>query len=344
MSKSVSRLEFRESFTGLDLDSNSTLLIFDRKLLAVSKEFRAWTRGFKAKYAVDSGEELKDLDQFPKHAKKLAALAGGRPPRTLTVVAVGGGSVGDFAGFFASVYKRGVNLIHIPSTWLAAIDSSHGGKTALNNNRVKNQFGTFYPAQKVILVKSLLLGQPEERVHDAMGEFGKIALIDGGAWTSKLAKSHKAGAELLWKFLKPAIQAKLAVVARDPEEKTGVRQILNLGHTVGHVFETAFGWAHGLSIAQGLFFAIEFSRESGMLSERETAKVRTLLSEKLDLVPIQARLIPAKKFLALLAQDKKRDAKNAVTFIFLRKLGRTERVEVQLDDLLAEAKRQGVVG
>src|SRR5690606_36298588 len=108
------------------------------------------------------GEELKQIKNFPGHIRKISKVLGEANHRGLTIIVVGGGSVGDFGGFVASVYRRGVNLIHIPSTWLAAVDSSHGGKTALNVFSVKNQIGSFYPAKEIYLLEPLLATLPRE--------------------------------------------------------------------------------------------------------------------------------------------------------------------------------------
>ena len=326
------------------LDPSRTLVIFDERLARVSPKFKAWLRRFPFQYGVKSGERLKELESFPDHVARLSKIAEPLSPKTMTVAAVGGGSVGDFAGFFASVYKRGVDLVHMPSTWLAAIDSSHGGKTALNNGRVKNQIGTFYPATRVFLVRSLLLSQPEERVLDAMGELGKIAVIDGGSWVAQLERSDAVGEELLWNFLKPAIQAKLKIVAKDPQEKSGVRQILNLGHTVGHVFEAHYGWSHGRAVAQGLFFAIEMSLSEQKIRPAEAGRALQLLTEKLGLArEIPATKIPTREFLRYLLQDKKKSSANEVTFIVPKRVGKVERVPMKADKIVDEARRQGWV-
>lgn len=327
-----------------EFEPTQTLVIYDRRLEKVSPEFRRWIRHFPHRYAVASGEKLKELREFPLHFEKLADLSTRLTPRTMTVVAIGGGSVGDFAGFFASIYKRGVRLVHIPSTWLAAIDSSHGGKTALNNRRVKNQLGTFYPAQRVLLERSLLEAQPAERIADGMGELGKIAIIDGGPWVQQLEQTRLRGSDLLWKFLKPAIESKLKVVTRDPHEQTGVRQVLNLGHTVGHVFEAHYGWTHGHAVAQGLFFAIEFALERGSLKPKEAGRALSLLTEKLELArEIPAERMSGKDFLQLLNQDKKKTSASAVTFLMPEGFGRVRRIPMEGRWLLAEAKRQGWV-
>ncbi len=325
------------------VDPGQSLVIFDLRLTRVSPEFQAWLRQFPFRYGVRSGEALKDLDAFPGHAKKISRIASSLPSRRMSVIAAGGGSVGDFAGFFASVYKRGVPLVHMPSTWLSAVDSSHGGKTALNANGAKNQFGTFYPAARVVLVRSLLEAQPLERAQEALAELAKIALIDGGAWTHELERTRLRNERLIWKFLPYAIESKLKIVRRDPYEETGIRQLLNLGHTVGHVLEAAYGWAHGRAVAQGLFFALEFSEKRKMLSNQDADRARALLEGPCGLKKATPNPLSEKAFRSLLIQDKKRDARDEITFIFLRKFGKGERVNVAIDDIVHEARRQGLV-
>ena len=320
-------------------------VIYDRYLERISTGFRSWVKSFPHRYGVESGETLKEVEAFPAHFKAMATRCEYLSPRQMTVVVIGGGSVGDFGGFFASVYKRGVDLIHIPTTWLAAIDSSHGGKTALNNGRVKNQLGTFYPARQVILSQKLLCLQPEERVQDAFGELAKIAIIDGGAWTEKLRATRLRGAELLLKFLKPAITAKNAVVAEDPREITGVRQVLNLGHTIGHVFEAFYGWSHGRAITQGLLFSVEMSLERGSMKPKDAEPILRLLTDTFGFareIP-ERGLIPKTAFLKLLLQDKKKTSKTEVTFLMPIRFGVIKRLNVNTDSLLLEAQRQGWV-
>lgn len=357
------------------LDPDCTIVIFDRHLLTVSKEFSSWVKRFPRKYAVRSGEDLKDLAKFSSHAEKLQKLTDDISPRDLVVLAVGGGSVGDFAGFFASVFKRGVALVHMPSTWLAAIDSSHGGKTALNSNGKKNQFGTFYPADEVVLVRSLLFTNSPARVQDAMGELGKIALISGKdsgqgsgrvsgqgpahgfvngfaqEMSNVISKKQLQNNELIWKFLKPAIRAKQCVVAKDPCERQGHRQILNFGHTMGHVFEAEFGWSHGVAVGRGLIFALKFSLEKKLLSKKDFEFAMGFLIHQLGIkdqefaprtaLRMSENFVPRKRFFFLIGADKKKISKNSVTFIFLKKIGEPIRKNISIDALAVEAVRQG---
>ncbi|MCB0368948.1 MAG: hypothetical protein KDD45_05710, partial [Bdellovibrionales bacterium] len=156
-----------------------SILIYD-KYLQKNPSLNKWIEQFSFSLPVKAGENLKQLNQFEKHLLTLLKIVEKAKTKNITIVALGGGSLGDFAGFLASVFKRGVPLIHIPSTWLSAIDSSHGGKTALNVAGYKNQIGTFYPANKIYIIKNLLLTQPQVRLADSMGEVLKTILINGG--------------------------------------------------------------------------------------------------------------------------------------------------------------------
>ena len=112
---------------------------------------------------------------------------------------------------------------------------------------------------------------------DALGELAKIAFIDGGPWVRTLELSKLHGSRLLWKFLKPAIQAKMKVVRKDPREEKGLRQVLNLGHTMGHVLEASLGLSHGAAVAQGLFFALEFSHQRRALKDASFERAMSLM-------------------------------------------------------------------
>lgn len=340
--EAMTRLKFLTTLSAVRL-AQEAVVVYDVRLERVSPEFRAWIRTRPLRMGVVSGEGLKDLSRFPGHVAKFSKIAASVPARRLEVVAIGGGSVGDFAGFLASVYKRGVDLIHVPSTWLAALDSSHGGKTALNVAGAKNQIGTFHPAREVLLVKSLLVSQPEERALDAMAELAKIALIDGGAWAKQLASSRLSGSALIWKFLAPAIKAKMKIVSQDPNEKKGLRQILNFGHTFGHVIEAELGWTHGRSVAQGLFFALELGESMKITNEKEFERAQALLGS-VGLSPERpSRPMSSSAVRSLLTRDKKRDSRGDVTFVFLRRWGRIERKNVAIDRIVDEGVRLGWV-
>ncbi len=324
-----------------------TLLIYDSALARAVPSFEEWTVGFGARYEVRAGEALKELDAFPTHLRTILERTRHFAPPRMTIVVAGGGSVGDFGGFVASILKRGVRLVHLPSTWLSAIDSSHGGKTALNAAGVKNQVGTFYPASEVHLVRALLKGQGEERRRDAEGELAKIALIDGRPWVRKLEAFRGSDESRLWTFLKPAIESKYRVVARDPLETKDIRKILNLGHTLGHVLEAHHGLAHGRAVALGLHFAAHLSRKRGLLRGKEADRVQRLLVENFGINAApggsDAGLdpVPEADFFRLLSGDKKRASLSEVGFVLLAGFGRARLVNVPMRELMDEARAQG---
>lgn len=316
------------------------MLIYDRFLESHSPQIRRWIQRFKYRYPVQAGESLKQLASFPAHFESLLALSAEISPKELCFVSLGGGSVGDFTGFVASTFKRGVGLIHFPSTWLAAMDSVHGGKTALNAGGIKNTIGTFYPASRVYLVKSLLESQPPARQQEALGELAKTALIDGGPWVKRLG--HSPGAltnERLWEFLPDAIRSKMKVVNADPLESNGHRRLLNLGHTLGHVIESHHEIAHGKAVAQGLIFSLLWSGERKLLSAKATQARLRWLKDVFNIVA-EPQPLTQRKFDQLLNQDKKKASSQSVYFIFITSRGcKIEKVHQR--DLIREARRQG---
>lgn len=321
------------------------VLIHDKVLAQKSPAFRTWMKQIKLRYAVEAGEGLKSVDMFPEHIAKITALCENASVKKLTIVVVGGGSVGDFGGFVASILKRGVRLVHLPSTWLAAIDSAHGGKTALNVGGAKNQIGTFYPAAEVILVKPLLFSQPPARTFEAFGELLKIALLHGGPLWSELSKEFEVNADTLWKYLSAAINAKYKIVNKDPEEKSGIRHALNLGHTLGHVLESYYELPHGIAINYGLEFALRWSVEKKIMPVGEYDKLQRqpvaayLLSASADqLLDVKATAL--KEFRRLLLNDKKKTKSETLRFVFLKKPGQVSIQEVPVDDVLVEICRQ----
>lgn len=333
MSFEMPLLKFSKTFPGVSkLEARRSLLIFDQILLG-NPSIRNWIEQFPFRYPVVSGENLKDLRHFPEHMEKILAITDEIAERPLQLICLGGGSVGDFSGFVASVFKRGVDLIQIPSTWLAAIDSAHGGKNALNVGSIKNQIGTFHFPRKIYLIEELLASQPPERAEEALGEALKISLIQGGPLWSRWRNINQWDAKNLWKFLPGLIDAKYKVVKKDPYEKKGIRHVLNLGHTVGHVFEAELGLPHGRAILAGLGFALQWSQHRKFLKSESLLELPFLVDHKKFL----KRLRNSEKYLK---QDKKRIGGGKVRFIFLQQPGKTVIQSVLVNDILAEMKRQ----
>jgi 3-dehydroquinate synthase len=320
------------------------LIVYDKKLARV-EALAKWLKDFPFVYPVTAGEGLKDMYDFSAHVKKIFKMVSPFSARSLCVVGVGGGSVGDFAGFLASVLKRGVPLIHIPTTLLAAMDSAHGGKTALNVGEFKNQIGTFYPADAVLLAKSLFEGLPPLQLQSAGGELAKMALLMGGELFERFKNEFKPDLESIWPLLPLVIESKYQVVAKDPFEQAGERQVLNLGHSLGHALESYYGLAHGVAVGEGLIFALEWSAHQGYFrgAVEETVK---LLEEKVGFLrprefAREHRTMSRSRLGKLIVEDKKLADTRHMNFIFLEKIGVPFRKLVSIDSLLTETQRQG---
>ncbi|MBY0554500.1 3-dehydroquinate synthase [bacterium] len=321
--------------------STETVLFYD-SILAKNKSLKSWINSFPYKIALESGEKLKTLNSFESVLNKISKL---KVPKTtqLTFVALGGGSVGDFTGFIASVYLRGRKLILLPSTWLSAVDSSHGGKTGLNLLNSKNQIGSFYPASTIYICDELLLTQPKARLTESMGEIIKIAVLsDAKLFKNIEDKINGLKQQDILKILPRVIDLKYKIVQRDPQEKNGIRRLLNLGHTMGHVFESNYGWPHGVCVLLGMQFAARWSFAQGSLPQKDFFRI-SMLIDSLDLsVSISEALqkISTAKISTLLSKDKKLTAHSQLDFIFIKKIGSCYRQSVTLQDVLNEVKRQ----
>lgn len=330
---------------GLANKPEKFLIIYDGRLER-NAEFKDWVRKFQFTYKVKAGESLKNIDQFPGHIKKIFKTISPFSSRSLCVVGVGGGTVGDFAGFVASVLKRGLPLIHLPTTLLAAIDSAHGGKTALNVGDLKNQVGSFYPAESVMIVRSFFEDLPPLQIQSALGELAKMALIEGGSLLENLEKSDTLDLECVWKSLPEAIEAKYRWVEKDPYEKSGERQVLNFGHSLGHVLEGYFGIPHGVAVGEGLIFACLWSHHQGYLPLKDKDKALELLIGKLkfqeprDFAKANRQLTES-RLRGFISEDKKLVDTQHLSFVFLERLGQPFTKKVALQSFITETQRQG---
>ena len=333
MSINKSQLIFSLSFQNFS-EIHESLVIVDRKLKN-NNLVQNLIKQSPAVYWVQAGEILKEINFFPKHISKILTIVNQLNVRSLHIVAIGGGSVGDFAGFVSSVLRRGVPLIQIPSTWLAAIDSAHGGKNALNAGDAKNQIGTFHLAKKIIIIKKLLESQPIERAREASGELIKMAFIDGGSWAKELLRNEsEKDSEFLWRYLRPAITAKNRIVNKDFKEQKGYRRILNLGHTVGHIIESAWKIPHGDAVAIGLYFALFASYKKGFISLKKYILLNLLLQKHLKVRNIaKPNKLSKAQFFSRAIKDKKKINLREVDFIFLKDFGRPVRQKIELTDL-----------
>lgn len=245
--------------------------------------------------------------------------------RDCLVIALGGGVIGDLAGFVAATYQRGVGYVQIPTTLLAMVDSSVGGKTGVNHPRGKNMIGAFHQPQAVIADLDVLETLPDREFRAGMAEVIKYALLgdyDFLGWLEDHLESVMArDAKALSFVVERACSNKAAIVAAD-EREAGQRALLNLGHTFGHAIEAALGygeWLHGEAIGAGLCMAAELSERAGWLSPDERRRAETLVSR--TGLPTQAPGgIGSARFREFMARDKKNRG-GALRLVLLRGLG-----------------------
>jgi 3-dehydroquinate synthase len=316
------------------LAAGPIFFIVDERAYRKNLKIKKWLTDAEFVYLVKSGEKLKDLNAFPKHIKKILQITEKLSHRELTLVAVGGGSLGDFSGFVAATLKRGVRFVQVPTTWLSAIDSSHGGKNALNVGSHKNQIGTFYHPDLVYISRAALSSQAAPQHQDALGELYKMALIEGKTtWAKKTITSENIDDTFLWNQLPYAVAAKYKIVNQDPDESMGLRYILNLGHTIGHVMELALNLSHGNAVSAGLKFALWYSFNRNIMSNSEWQKLQSspMLNHctSIGIKPISEHVI-----LKALLNDKKKDSAKLIKFIFLISPGKIKIQAVPITELV----------
>ncbi len=227
------------------------------------------------------GEMHKTLENA---ARVLDVLVSNRFGRDATVLALGGGVVGDLAGFVAACYQRGVALVQVPTTLLAQVDSAVGGKTAVNHPGGKNLIGAFHQPVAVLADTATLATLPPRELRAGLAEVIKYALLCDAAlfeWLeAHLEELLAAKPEALAHVVRRSCELKAMIVGRDEREERGDRALLNLGHTFGHAVESATGyrkWLHGEAVAAGLVMAAAMSRELGLVSPEELVRVHTLI-------------------------------------------------------------------
>ncbi len=226
------------------------------------------------------GEQFKTLDTFNE---VMGALLAGHHGRDTTLVALGGGVIGDLTGFAAACYQRGVPFIQVPTTLLAQVDSSVGGKTAVNHPLGKNMIGAFYQPQVVLIDTLCLQTLPEREFAAGLAEVIKYGIIwdaDFFDWLEQnLQRLQRLEADALGYAIRRCCEIKAEMVACD-EREHGVRALLNLGHTFGHAIEAEMGygnWLHGEAVAAGTMQACHTALLRGEMTEAEVSRVESLL-------------------------------------------------------------------
>ena len=253
------------------------------------------------------------------------ALLSARCDRHTTIVALGGGVVGDVAGFAAAVYQRGIPFIQVPTTLLAQVDSSVGGKTAVNHPLGKNMIGAFHQPRTVLADIQTLETLPERELRAGLAEVIKHGVIRDPVffdWLERnLDRLLRREPDALIHAVLRSCEIKADVVGQD-ERETGLRAILNFGHTFGHAIESGLGygeWVHGEAVGAGMVMAADLSARIGMISRTEAARIRDLVG-RAGLPTKGPASLSATQYLDLMAVDKKAAA-GKIRFVLLDKLG-----------------------
>jgi 3-dehydroquinate synthase len=280
---------------------------------------------------VEEGEVSKTYAGLEKVSEALIAA---RIERNDLVIALGGGVVGDLAGFAAAILRRGVDFVQVPTSLLAQVDSSVGGKTGINSPQGKNLLGAFHQPVLVIADTSVLDTLSQRQFRSGYAEVAKYGVLGDEAFFAWLEANHAdifSGGAAREHAIATSCRAKAAIVSRD-ERENGERALLNLGHTFSHALEAATGFSdrlfHGEGVSVGMVLAAEFSAQLGMISQGDAARVeRHLASVGLpthlrDIAGFaQEGLGDADALMALMAQDKK-VKRGKLTFILLQAVGR----------------------
>jgi len=270
---------------------------------------------------IPDGEAYKNLATLESI---LTTLLERRAERATAVVALGGGVVGDIAGFAAAIYQRGVPFVQLPTTLLAQVDSSVGGKTAINHPLGKNMIGAFYQPRAVVVDTATLATLPDRELSAGLAEVVKYGLISDLQFLewleNRVGDLRRRDANALSEAIAWSCRIKASVVGRD-ERESGERALLNLGHTFGHAIEARLGygeWLHGEAVGAGMILAARLSQALGELSAADVERVVVLIGKAG--LPVAPPSIPADTFIDLMSRDKK-VAGGEIRFVLLRRLG-----------------------
>lgn len=298
--------------------------------------------GLKARrFEVPDGERSKSLAQA---AKLYEALLEARTARDTVVVAVGGGVVGDLAGFVAATLLRGLPFVQVPTSLLAMVDSSVGGKTGVNVAQGKNLVGAFHQPKLVWMDAATLRSLPRRQRVAGMAEVIKHAAIWDAALFSRLEEDLERlldlEPELLLPILERNCQIKAEVVSRD-EREGGLRRLLNFGHTLGHAAEALKryrGVLHGEAVAMGMVYAAHRSEALGLCPEGTADRLKALLVRAG--LPTELPDFPRRAYLTAVRADKKRED-TRIHFVALRGIGRAETVPLLPEEIVPAGTRFG---
>ena len=275
------------------LTEHLTRIIENKKVIVITNPLVNGLYGAKLLTVLKKGGYNPDLIEVPDGEKYKSLITANylydellkrKVDRTTTLIALGGGVIGDLTGFVAATYMRGLPLVHIPTTLLAQVDSSIGGKVAVDHPLAKNIMGSFYQPQAVYIDPEVLQTLSEREINNGIVETIKIAVISSPSlfrWLEKnIAQILNKNIHLLEELVKEAVSLKVDIVLKDPWEK-GLRNLLNLGHSIGHALEVGAGYqglSHGEAVALGMLIETKIAHHRGICSEAFEEQIKRILS------------------------------------------------------------------
>ena len=273
-------------------------------------------------YIVPPGESSKTLETVQQI---YSWLAGRKAERRHLIVAVGGGVIGDMAGFVAATYLRGMPFVQVPTTLLAMMDASIGGKVAVDLPQGKNLVGAFYQPKFVLSDVETLVSLPERELNSGWAEAIKHGLILDedllGIFEDRVNEVRSLDRDIATKIIRKSVAIKANVVSRDERETLGIRILLNYGHTIGHAIESSTGYTkylHGEAVSIGMMAAAKIGQFAGVLREEEVIRQENVL--KAYGLPVRAQGLDAKKIIEATTSDKK-TSDGIVNWVLLKGLG-----------------------
>jgi 3-dehydroquinate synthase len=322
------------------------LIVTDANLASIAKSVGETLRasGIATTVAViPAGEASKSLDQASDLYDRLVEL---RANRHFAIIAVGGGVVGDLAGYVAATFMRGLPLLMVPTTLLAQVDSSVGGKAGVNHPKGKNLIGSFHQPAGVWIDVTSLASLPIREYRCGLAEVVKYGVILDAPFFAKLEQHVDVILDqdrtMIRRIVARSCELKASVVERDEREETGLRAVLNFGHTVGHAIEAVAGYGggfqHGEAVAAGMVYECRIAERLGWIGSEVTARVRDLLSR--FGLPTRADGLDVSDLIQAMSRDKK-NRDGGVRFVLPRTVGQVELTDAVTIDLIREVLATG---
>lgn len=311
-----------------NLNTDKIFVVTDSNVYGLYKDLIAASFGSACVHVIKAGEANKTHRTL---FGILNAMLIGGVTRAYTVVALGGGVVGDVAGLAASLYMRGVKLVQIPTTLLAQVDSSVGGKTAVDFNGVKNAVGAFYQPQEVIVDPLFLKTLPEREIRCGLGEIIKYGALNAEIYAKlKANESRLFDLDFLEEITAPCIRHKANVVVGDEKDLNGLRKTLNLGHTTGHAFELYYRRkSHGEFVLIGTYYELYIAVKRGECNAEYANCLKRLIRKVIKNIPARADAATA----ATIAKyDKKNDEQSTVSIIVPQSEGVCKELKISLNE------------